>query len=230
VTIDRVNQLERQAARLEGERGQLIAATAQAKGKTSETKLQILQIDQDMRSTVANDIRDAQAKIAELLERKVAAEDQLQRVDLRAPQDGVVHELAIHTVGGVINASEPVMMIVPDGEALSVEVRIPPQEIDDVRLGQTAQLRLSAFNARTTPEVEGEITRVSPDLTSDPRTGLSYYTVRIALKPDDRDKAKMLRLVPGMPVEAFIQTSSRSVISYLTRPLADQVRRAFREK
>lgn len=230
VTTERVTQLERENARLQGERGSLVASIAQSKGKISEIKLQILQVDQDLRSDVAKDIREAQGKIAEMVERKVAAEDQLKRIDLRAPQDGVVHQLSVHTVGGVINAGESVMQIVPDDDDLLVEAKIPPQEIDNVRQGQPASLRLSAFNQRTTPQADGEVQRVSADLSTDDRTGQKYYTVRISLKPEGIAALKGLRLVPGMPVEAFIQTSSRTVLSYLTRPLADQVRRAFREK
>jgi HlyD family secretion protein len=230
IPLQRVNQLERESARLRGERGQLIASTAQAKGKISETQLQILQVDQDLRSDVAKEMREAQGKIAELVERKVAAEDQLKRIDLRAPQDGIVHQLAVHTVGGVINPAEPVMMIVPDADRLIVEAKIAPQDIDNVRQGQDAHIRLAAFNQRTTPEVAGSVDRVSPDLTSDQRTGQSYYTARIVIGPEARDVLKDLRLVPGMPAEAFIQTSSRTVLSYLIKPLSDQVRKAFREK
>ena len=228
IPLQRVTALERETARLKGERGQLSASTAQARGRISEIRLQVLQIDQDLRSDVAKDMREAQGKISELVERKVTAEDQLKRIDLRAPQDGIVHQLAVHTVGGVINAGEPVMMIVPDADDLMVEVKIDPKEIDNVRAGQEAVLRLSAFNARTTPEVEGTVQRVTPDLTTDQRTGQGYYTVRISLTADSADKLKGLRLVPGMPVEAFIQTTPRTVLSFLTRPLVDQVKRAFR--
>ncbi|MFO1151128.1 MAG: HlyD family type I secretion periplasmic adaptor subunit [Alsobacter sp.] len=230
VPLQRVSSLERETARLKGERGQLISSTAQAKGKISETQLQILQIDQDSRSDAAKDLREAQAKVAELVERKVTAEDQLKRIDLRAPQDGIVHQLAVHTVGGVINAGDTVMLIVPDSDRLLVEVRVPPQDIDDVREGQSAHMRLSAFNQRTTPEVKGAVLRVSPDLTTDTRTGQAFYVARIGLDVDSAAELKALRLVPGMPVEAFIETQSRTVASLLTRPLADQVRRAFREK
>ncbi|MFL5140770.1 MAG: HlyD family type I secretion periplasmic adaptor subunit, partial [Microvirga sp.] len=179
VQIQRVTALERDAARLEGERGQLIASTAQAKGKISEIELQILQIDQDLRSEVAKDLREVQGKIAELVERKVAAEDQLKRIDIRAPQNGMVHQSTVHTVGGVITPGEAIMLIVPEADALTVEAKLAPQDIDQVRVGQTAALRFSAFSQRTTPELDGVVSRVSADLTTDQRTGAAYYVVRI---------------------------------------------------
>jgi HlyD family secretion protein len=230
VPIQRVTSLEREAARLEGERGQLVAGTAQAKGRISETELQIIQIDQDLRSEVAKELREVQAKIAELIERKVAAEDQLKRIDIRAPQDGVVHQLAVHTVGGVVTGGEAMMLIVPEADALTIEAKIAPQEIDQVRLGQAATLRFSAFNQRTTPELNGTVDRVSADLSTDQRTGASYYTARIGLPESEIARLDGLRLVPGMPVETFIRTGDRTILSYVTKPFTDQVRRAFRAR
>jgi HlyD family secretion protein len=229
VPLSRVTALERDSARITGERSQLAAAVAQSKGKINETQLQIIQIDQDMRSDVARELRELQGNLEENLERKVAAEDQLRRTDLLAPQDGVVHQLAIHTVGGVINPGEPVMLIVPTQDRLSVEARIAPTDIDKVHVGQRSYLRFAAFDQRTTPDRAGEVTRISPDLTTDPRTGLSFYTLQIELLPDEVTKLKTLRLVPGMPIEAFIQTNSRTVLSYLMKPLTDQFNKAFRD-
>jgi HlyD family secretion protein len=226
----RLTALEREKERLEGERGQLIAAIAQAKGKMTETELQILQIDQDMRSEVGKDLAEIRAKTAELVEKKVAAEDQLKRVDIRAPIDGTVFQKAVHTVGGVITAGEVLMLIVPEADALEAEVKVQPQDIDQLRLGQTAILRFTAFNQRTTPELNGEVNRVSADVTEDQKTGARYYTVRIAIPASEIARLKGLKIVPGMPVESFIQTSSRTVMSYLIRPLHDQISRAFREK
>lgn len=226
----RVTTLERDAARLEGERGQLISAIAQSKGKIGELELQIIQIDQDMRAEVGKDLAEIRAKSSELVERKVAAEDQLKRVDIRAPLDGVVHQLNVHTVGGVITAGEPIMLIVPESEALTVEAKIQPQDIDQVRFGQKALLRFSAFNQRTTPELIGTLTRISADVTQDQKSGVSFYTVRISVPEDEIARLEGLKLIAGMPVEAFIQTGERNVMSYLVKPLSDQVMRAFREK
>jgi membrane fusion protein, type I secretion system len=230
VQITRMTALERDAARLEGERGQLMAAVAQAKGKISETELQVIQIDQDLSSEVAKDMREVDAKSGEFVERKVAAEDQLKRIDIRAPQDGVVLESKAHTVGGVIPAGDAIMLIVPETDNLMVEAKVNPHEIDQVQVGQTAVLRFSAFNLRTTPEINGTVTRVSADTTTDQRTGQSYYTTRIAMPKKEIARLGDVKLIPGMPVEAFVQTGERSVMSYLMKPLQDQFMRAFREK
>jgi membrane fusion protein, type I secretion system len=230
VQLTRLTALEREAARLDGERGQLIAAAAQAKGKIAETSLQILQIDQDIASDVAKELREVDGKIGEFIERKVAAEDQLKRIDIRAPQDGTVFQLAVHTVGGVITAGDPIMLIVPEADNLSVEVKVNPQDIDQLQLNQKAILRFTAFNVRTTPEIEGTVTRISADTSTDQRTGQSYYTVRIAMAADQVERLGDVKLLPGMPVEAFVQTGDRTMWSYLMKPLHDQFVRAFREK
>ena len=230
VQITRVTSLERDAARIEGERGSLVSSVAQAKGKITETELQIIQIDQDMRTEIGKELADIRGKTAELMEKKVAAEDQLKRVDIRAPQDGVVHELAAHTVGGVVSQGETIMLIVPRGEVLTVEVKIAPQDIDQVHLGQKAVLRFSAFNQRTTPELDGEVSRVSADISQDQKSGTTYYTARISVAEEQIARLNGLKLVPGMPVETFIQTHPRTVVTYLVKPLHDQITRAFREK
>ena len=230
VQLTRLTALEREAARLDGERGQLVAASAQAKGKIAETALQILQIDQDIASDVAKELREVDGKIGELVERKVAAEDQLKRTDIRAPQDGTVFQLAVHTIGGVITAGDPIMLIVPEADNLSVEVKVNPQDIDQLQLNQKAILRFSAFNIRTSPEIEGVVTRISADTSTDQRTGQSYYTVRIAMPADQIERLGEVKLLPGMPVEAFMQTRDRTMLSYLIKPLHDQFLRAFREK
>jgi HlyD family secretion protein len=230
VQITRLTALERDAARLEGERAQLIAAVAQTKGKISETELQIIQIDQDLSSEVAKDMREVDAKYGEFVERKVAAEDQLKRIDIRAPQDGVVLESKVHTVGGVIPAGDTVMLIVPESDNLQVEAKINPRDIDQIQVGQAAMLRFSAFNLRTTPEINGTITRIAADTTTDQRTGQTYYNTRIAMTKGEIARLGEVKLIPGMPVEAFVQTGERSVMSYLIKPLQDQFMRAFREK
>jgi HlyD family secretion protein len=223
VPYARVTSLEREASRLEGERGQLISSIAQTKGK-------IAQVDQDMRAETGKDLGEIRGKISELLERKVAAEDQLRRIEIKAPLDGVVHQSGVHTIGGVITPGEQIMLVVPEADALTVEVKIAPQDIDQVRMDQPAALKFSAFNQRTTPEVDGIVSLVSADVTQDQKTGASFYTARISVAADELAKLGIVKLVPGMPVEAFIQTGDRSVMSYLTRPLGDQIARAFREK
>jgi membrane fusion protein, type I secretion system len=230
IPYTRVTSLEREKERLVGERGQLMASIAQSKGKMAEIELQILQIDQDMRTEVGKDLAEIRARTAEMIERKVAAEDQLKRVDIRAPIDGVVLQLTVHTVGGVITAGEAIMLIVPQTETLQVEAKIPPQEIDQVRIGQPAVLRFVAFSQRTTPELIGTVVRISADVSEDTKSGARFYTIRLDVSPEEVARLSAVRLVPGMPVEALIQTSPRTVMSYLIKPLHDQLARAFREK
>ncbi len=230
VQLSRVTQLERDAARLDGDRGQIIASSAQTKGKITETGLQIIQIDKDLSTEVSKDLRETNDKIGEFVERKVTAEDQLRRVDIRAPQNGMVMQSTVHTIGGVVTAGDTIMLIVPQTDNLSVEARVNPQDIDQLQIGQKTLLRFSAFNQRTTPELIGLVSRVSADTTTDQRTGQSYYTMRVALPPEEVAKLGDVKLIPGMPVEAFVQTGDRTMMSYLVKPLQDQLMRAFREK
>lgn len=231
VQLTRLTTLERDAARLAGERAQYIASRAQAKGKITETELQIIQVDKDALSEVSKDLREANDKTGEFVERKVTAEDQLRRIDIRAPQDGMVLQSTVHTVGGVITAGDAIMMIVPQADDLSVEAKVNPQDIDKLQIGQKTLLRLSAFNQRTTPELNGKVTRVSADVTTDQRTGQSYYTIRVSMPPEEVARlGAENKLIPGMPVEAFVQTGDRTMFSYLMKPLSDQLMRSFREK
>ncbi|MGY4318286.1 HlyD family type I secretion periplasmic adaptor subunit [Bradyrhizobium sp. JR3.5] len=230
VQITRVTTLERDAARLHGERGALVAAIAEARGKITETTLQIMQVDQDLRTEVGKELAEIRAKTSELVEKRVAAEDQLKRIDIRAPQDGTVQQLALHTIGGVVTAGEPIMLIVPANDLLVVEVRIAPHEIDRVAVGQLVLLRFTAFNQRTTPQLNGEVSHVSADVTTDQKSGASFYVTRIAVPEAELARLGDVKLIAGMPVEAFIQTGQRTVMSYLLKPLSDQLMHAWRER
>lgn len=230
IPINRLTQLEREATRLDGEEGQLASAVAQAKGKMAEIELKIIQIDQDLSSEVAKEIREVDAKIGEFEERKIAAEDQLRRVDIRSPQDGTVFQLTVHTVGGVVAPGEPIMLIVPDADSLMAEAKVNPQDIEQVQLNQKVVLRFTAFNLATTPEIDGQVSTISADASSDQRTGQSFFTIRISIRPDELSRIGNSRIVPGMPVECFIQTGERTMVSYLLKPLRDQLMRTFREK
>ena len=230
VQLNRLTSLERDEAQLEGSRGELVAQAAEAKGKIAETELQIIQVDADLASDVAKELRETDSKIGEYVERKITAEDQLKRTDIRAPQDGVVFQSTANTVGGVVTAGDPIMLIVPETDTLLVEAKVDPRDIDQVKLGQPVVLRFSAFNMRTTPELNGTVSRVGADTTNDQRTGQSYYVVRISMTADEVSRLGAVKLTPGMPVEAFIQTGERTMISYLVKPLHDQLMRSFREK
>jgi membrane fusion protein, type I secretion system len=230
VSISRLSTLQRDATRLLGERGQLTASIAQAKGKISETELKILQIDQDFRSEVAKELADVRAKYAETAEKQVAARDQTEKLEIRAPQAGIVHDLTIHTQGGVIAAGETIMTIVPDRDNLIVETHVPPQDIDQVKLKQPAILRFTSFNQRSTPELDGIVNRIGADVTRDDKTSPAYFVVRVTVPPEQIARLEEARLLPGMPVEVFIPTRPRTLLSYLLKPVADQTRRAFRER
>jgi HlyD family secretion protein len=236
VSISRYTQLQRDQTRVQGERGSLIADIARARGKISETELQILQIDQDLSSEVMKDLRETQGKIAELKEKVTAAEDQLKRVDLRAPQAGTVHQLAMHTVGGVIANGELIMQIVPHADELVVDARVAPQDIDQLAVGATATVRIMAGNQRTTPVITGRLMRVSADVEREQQQkdsaqpAQAYYTVRIALSADEVARLQGLHLVPGMPADVFIQTYERTPLQYLLKPLREQIARTFRER
>jgi HlyD family secretion protein len=230
VPLTRKTSLQREAARLDGERGQVVAAIAEAKSKISESELQAVKIDHDFRTEVMKDLREAQDKEAELVEKSTAAQDLLRRVDLRAPNNGIVHQLSVHTIGGVITPGEVVMEIVPESDELQIEAKLPPQEVDHVHHGQRAYIRFSAFNQRTTPQLEGVVSYVSADLNHDRQknpNAATYYTVRVTLPPSERRRLGGLELVSGMPVEVFLQTGSRTMMSYLLKPISDQLLRTF---
>lgn len=230
VSDQRLNGLKTQVATFGGERGEKIAYQAQTAGRITETRLQILQIDQDLKTEVGRELREVQAQVGEYVERRIAAEDELRRIDIVAPQSGIVHQLAVHTVGGVVAPADPIMLIVPEDDDLALEVQIAPKDIDQIQLGHKAVLRMSAFNLRTTPELNGYVSRIAADLTADEKTGVSYYLVRLSVPHTELAKLKDLTLVPGMPAEAMIQTGERTALSYLVKPLSDQISRAFREE
>jgi len=228
VPFSRVTALERDAARLYGERGALTASIAQAKGRISEIQLKILQINEDLRTETGKELAEIRAKQSELTERRVAAEDQLKRIDLVAPQDGRIFQQSVHTIGGVVQAGEVLMLVVPDADDLIIEARVAPQDVDQLHVGQRAVVQFAAFNRRTTPELVGEVIGIGADVTQDERRNDAYYAVRIRISDKELARLDGLKPMPGMPVEVFIQTVPRTVVSYLTKPLREQLDRAFR--
>jgi HlyD family secretion protein len=231
VSIQRFMQLQREAAKLQGDRGQFVSEIARARGRISEIELQIIQLEQDFRTEVLRELRDGQGKIAELMERRTAAEDQLKRVDIRAPQSGFVHQLAVHTVGGVIAPGELIMLVVPRADVLVVEAKVAPSDIDQVAMGAKTAVRIAAGNQRTLPEITGAVTRIAADLTREQQPpNLAYYVVRVTLPEDQVRRLEGLQLLPGMQAEIFIQTTDRTPLSYLLRPLQEQIARTFRER
>lgn len=230
VSLSRKAVLEREAANLEGQKGQLLAAVAQAESRISETQLQIIQVEDALREEVMKELREIQARSAELAERRVAAEDQLKRVEIRSPSAGFVHQLAVHTVGGVITPAEPVMMIVPADDGLEIEARILPSDIDQVVLGRSALVKVHAFNQRTTPELKGRVSRISADTSRDLQTGFAFYTVRVSVEPAELARLAPHRIGAGMQADIFVETEERTPLDYILKPLKDQIAKSFKER
>ncbi|MGO4572166.1 HlyD family type I secretion periplasmic adaptor subunit [Microvirga sp. 2TAF3] len=229
VQLPRLNALERDAASIEGQRGQLIAAVAQAEGRIAETSFQIIQIDEEMRAEALKELREIQGRIAEYTERRVAAEDQLKRIDIRSPSAGFVHQLNVHTIGGVISPAEPVMLIVPTNDKLELEARVLPNEIDQLAIGQSATIRVHASNQRMIPELHGTVSRISADVSKDQQSGASFYTIRVDLPPTEIKRLENLRLIAGMQAEVFVEVNKRTPLEYFFKPMEEQIARAFRE-
>jgi HlyD family secretion protein len=230
VPKSRVLSLQRERARLGGESGQLTSEMAQISGRISETRLQAIQITDDFRARALDELREAEAQLSEYRERRNAVFARLQRTDLLAPRSGRVHELQVTTIGAVLAPGETVMQIVPEGEPLVVEARVRPQDIDQIDTGQSALLQFPNADTRLTPQIGGEVIRISADLTQPDGDVAPFYTVRLRLADNEEAKLGALVLRPGMPVEAFLQTTERSPLSYFLKPLSDQLRHAFREK
>jgi HlyD family secretion protein len=228
VQLTRLTALEREAAKIEGDQGALIASIAQARGRIAELTVSMLLVDEETRTEAGKDIAELRGRLAELYEKQISAEDQLMRTELKAPQAGTVHQLEVHTVGGVISAGQPVMTIVPASDTLKVEAKVLPQDIDQLAIGQTAMLRFSTFNQQTTPELRGTLVLVSADVTQDKNSGQPHYTIRVEIPDSETARLGERKLIPGMPVDVFVQTTPRTVLSHLLRPLSDQVARAFR--
>lgn len=230
VTMQRVNVLKRQRVDLEGSRGERVAARAQAEGKISEIDLQILQLDEDRRTDNAKELTQVESDIAQSEERQVALQDQLNRLELHAPMDGRVYQMTAHTIGGIVNPGDALMLLAPDVRALTVEAKIAPRNIDQIFPGQSVNIRFTAFDQRTTPEVAGTVSSISPDAVTDQRSGVTYYPIRILPYEKDVKKLKGMTLYPGMPAEVFIKIADRSVLSYFSKPLMDQINHTFREE
>ena len=203
---------------------------ARAKARASEIRLQIIAIDQNARTEAQRELRTVDARLAELNERKLAIDDRLSRTEIRSPVSGYVNELSIFTIGGVITPAAKIATIVPHNAELKFEAKISPADIDQVREGQQARVRLTAFIRNTTPEMKARVVMVSPASARDPSTGQEYYIAYVELEKELLSQLSGMRLVPGMPAEVFISTAERTAASYLVKPFTDQMNRAFRER
>lgn len=229
VTINRLNQLERTSADFEGNIAALRAEIAQAQARITEAREQMIQIGQSRRSEAGTELTAVNATLNQQQVRSVSAGDAQERSIIRAPYDGTVDKMVFSTLGDVVRPAETIMEIVPANDDLVVEAAVSPADIDRVRDGQPARLRFSAFSAGTTPEFTGRVDYVAAERTTNEQAGTSFYAVRVALTESQLPREIELALRPGMPAEVFIETGSRSMLSYMTKPLRDQFARAFRD-
>ena len=229
VPVSRVMAMDRETARLEGERGELVASKASAEARIAEVKVQILQIDEEDLSQTLTDLRDIEGKVAELKERKLAVASRLERMAIKSPITGDVYQLAVHTIGGVIGPGESLMLIVPEADELILQAQVMPQDIDKVRPGQIAHIRFPAFNSRLTPEIAAQVTQISADTSRIDASSPPFYSVRLMISATELAKLGSNKLKPGMPAEAFIQTEAQTPMTYFLKPLTDQFAHALRE-
>ncbi|WP_413872802.1 HlyD family type I secretion periplasmic adaptor subunit [Albidovulum sp.] len=225
----RVLALEREKARLEGVAGELDATRAEAEGKVTEIDIEILKRGSTRREEANSQLRDLGYRELELAERRRALKEQVDRLDIRAPVAGIVHALQVTTPRAVIRAAEPVLYLVPQDRPLVIAARVSPIHVDEVRVGQEVALRFSAFDSRTTPELLGQVSRISADALTDEQSEAAYYRTEVVLGPGELAKLEGHAIIPGMPVEVFIRTGERTPLAYLVKPLAEYFNRAFRE-
>ncbi|MFD1794567.1 HlyD family type I secretion periplasmic adaptor subunit [Paracoccus aurantiacus] len=225
----RVLALEREAASIDGQIGELTAMKAQAETRKTEIGITRLQKTSERREQAETELRELGYRELELAERRRSLIEQLSRLDITAPVAGIVHQLQVTTPRSVIRAADPIMYLVPQDRPLVIAARIAPINIDEVHQGQAVKLHFAAFNSRTTPEIDGILSQVSADALTDESTRSSYYRAEVTIPPDQRARLGDLALVPGMPVEVYIQTGERSPAAYLIKPFADYFSRAFRE-
>jgi epimerase transport system membrane fusion protein len=191
---------------------------AKTKLQISETELQIVQLDKKFSADVADELAQVQAQVFDLQEKEAALQDRLSRIVIRAPESGMVLDMKVHTIGGVVQAATPLMDIVPITSDLVVEAKVAPNDIDRLELGKTADIRFSAFNNATTPVIEGKLTRISADRLTDERSGDPYYLVRVKVTDDGMKKLANRKLQPGMPAEVLINAGDRTMLEYLLKP------------
>ena len=225
----RVLALEREAASLAGQLGELTAQRAQQEGRLTEIGIEELRLASQRREEAESELRNIGYRELELAERRRALSGQIERLDLRAPVSGIVHAMAVTTPRAVLRAAEPVLYLIPQDRPLVISARVATINIDEVAIGQPVTLRFAAFSARTTPELFGQVSRISADALVDEATRAPYYRVEVVLDPGETDKLGGLVLVPGMPAEVYLRTADRSPMAYLLKPFTDYFNRAFRE-
>ena len=226
----KIRTIERDLTRLLGERDELASKVASANTAISEKELKKFQVKKAFHEEVVAELKKVQAENLELIEKESATRYTLEQTELRAPVDGTVTDLKVHTAGGVIEPGEVVMEVVPSSDRLIVEGKVLPPDIDRVALGQEVGIKLHAFNSRTTPELKGALQYVSADAVVDPRTEMSYFIVKASVPPDELKRLGEQKVQPGMQTDMFIITGERTFLGYLFQPLADSFNRAWRER
>ena len=227
---ERLLELERNLAQLEGRAGELVSSIASAKASIDEKRLELIRVKRSFHEQVLAELQDVESEIIDLQERANAATHHLQQMVVKAPVDGLIVGLNVHTEGGVVVPGQLLMEIVPDNDALIVEGQVLPTDVDDLLVGQSARVKLSGLQQRTTPELTGMLQYVSADSMLDERSGMTYFIIRVSIAAEELAKLPSEGLIPGMPAEVFVQTGERTALEYLLQPLSDTIDRAWREK
>lgn len=228
--LTRVLTLQRDRADLFGQISEHDAELARIENSIRETEITILQHEREFQEKVLSELREVTPQVNELRQQILATQEQIERIDVKAPVSGVIHELNIFTIGGVVPPGGTIMQVIAQNDGVEIEVNVEPQYIDQMFIGQEAAVRFAAFNQRTTPEISGHVSFLSPSSVVDEQSGLSFYRIGIGISDEQIARLGDKILVPGMPVEAFMKTNDRPVISYLLKPLTDHIYRAFREE
>jgi len=230
VSQTRVLALEREQAALKGQIASYESDIARTETAIGEIEIQILQVRRMQLESILTELRTSESEINDLKEQLTTARNDVKQIDIIAPVSGTVHNMTITTIGGVITPANPIMDIIPDTGKLIIESQVEPASVDQVYVGQPTTIRLSAFNQRTTPELNGNVIGISANTLVDPINGFPFYKVKITIPEDELSRLNGLVLVPGMPAEAFMQTDKRSAMNYLLKPATDQLSRAFKEE
>lgn len=222
---------------LERQKEELVGLSAQHDGELSrisnligETEIQILQIEREFQQRVLTELREIDQEVNSITQQLHSTAEKLHRVEVRSPVSGIVHELSVSTIGGVVLPGKPILQVIPQNEDYEIVANFEPQFIDELSPGQKVILRFTTFNQRTTPEIDGQVKHISPDSVVNPKTGVPFYKVTIEIPPIQLARLEGNKLIPGMPVETFVQTDERSPLNYLLKPLLDQIRHVGREQ
>ena len=226
----RLMELDRSSADLRGQLNEHTSEIARLRNAISEKKIAKLQIEREFQEAVVSELEKVNVTIDELEQQIGATEQQLLRTVIRAPVTGIVHELNVFTIGGVVQPGQTIMQLIPDDVHFDIELNVDTRSIDQIRLAQRTFVRFPAFLQRTTPQLNGVVKAISPSSVTDENTGFSFYRIEVELEEGEIEKLGGKRLVSGMPVEGFVPTENRTVAAYLVKPLADQLARAFREE